>query len=106
VAFVDDTEDVLPDMGAKVTFLAKDLDESARNAAPTPALQPEAVVERADRKVVFAVQPDGTVRSLPVVTGAPLGGLLSLKQGPPAGTRIVRSPPQTLRDGARIKEKQ
>jgi HlyD family secretion protein len=106
VAFVDDTTDVLPDMGAKVTFLAKELDEAAQKAAPTPALQPDTVVERGDRKIVFTVQPDGTVRSVPVVIGPALGSLLSLRQGPPAGTRIVRNPPADLRDGTRIKEKE
>jgi RND family efflux transporter MFP subunit len=106
VAFVDDTTDVLPDMGAKVTFLAKELDEAAQKAAPTPALQPDAVVDRGETKTVFAVQPDETVRSVQVITGPPLGNLVSLRQGPPAGTKIVRSPPAGLKDGMHIKEKQ
>jgi RND family efflux transporter MFP subunit len=106
VAFVDDTKDVLPDMGAKVTFLAKELSESAQKAAPTPAVAPDAVVDRGETKAVFAVQPDQTVRMVPVVTGVPMGGLLSLQKGPAAGTRIVRSPPPDLKDGMRIKEKQ
>jgi RND family efflux transporter MFP subunit len=106
VAFVDDTKDVLPDMGAKVTFLAKELSESAQKAAPTPAVSPDAVVDRGETKAVFAVQPDQTVKMVPVVTGGPLGGLVSLQKGPAAGTRIVRSPPPDLKDGMRIKEKQ
>ena len=106
VAFVDDPKDVLPDMGAKVTFLARELSESAQKAAPTPAVQPDTVVNRGETKMVFAVQADQTVKAVPVVTGAPLGNLISLRQGPPAGTRIVRSPPASLQDGMRIKEKQ
>lgn len=106
VAFVDDPRDVLPDMGAKVTFLARELSESAQKAAPTPAIQPDAVVDRGETKMVFAVQADQTVKAVPVVTGAPLGNLISLRQGPPAGTKIVRSPPASLKDGMRIKEKQ
>src|SRR4051812_20139417 len=106
VAFVDDTKDVLPDMGSKVTFLARELDESAQKAAPTPAVQPDTVVDHGETKAVFAVQPDDTVKAIPVVTGGPLGNLVSLKQGPPAGTKIVRSPPPNMRDGMRIKEKQ
>ena len=106
VAFVDDTTDVLPDMGSKVTFLGKTLDEAAQKAAPTPALQPDTVTVRNDNKVVFAVQPDGTVRAVPVVTGAPLGNLVALQKGPPAGTRIVRNPPAEMHDGSRIKEKE
>ena len=57
-------------------------------------------------KVVYAVQPDSTVRAIPVVTGAPLGGLVSLRQGPAPGTRVVRAPPAGLHDGARVKEKE
>jgi hypothetical protein len=64
------------------------------------------VVDRGETKAVFAVQPDQTVRMVPVVTGVPMGGLLSLQKGPAAGTRIVRSPPPDLKDGMRIKEKQ
>jgi RND family efflux transporter MFP subunit len=106
VAFVDPKTDVLPDMGAKVTFLQRELDEAAQKAAPTPAVQPDAVVDRGETKAVFTIQPDGSVRSVPVITGPALGNLLSLKQGPPAGTRVVRAPPADLKDGMRIKEKQ
>src|SRR3954466_458982 len=105
VAFADDPKDVLPDMGAKVTFLARELDEAAQKAAPTPAVSPDAVVQRGDAKVVFVLEGDGSVKSAPVVTGPPLGNLLTLRQGPPSGTRIVRSPPADLEDGMRVKEK-
>src|SRR5207248_642719 len=106
VAFVDDTTDVLPDMGAKVTFLARELDAAAQKAAPTPAISPDTVVDRGESKVVYVVGGDETVKLAPVVTGAPLGNLVTLRQGPPAGTKLVRSPPANLRDGMRIKEKQ
>jgi HlyD family secretion protein len=106
VAFVDDPRDVLPDMGAKVTFLARELDEAAQKAAPTPAIQPDAVVDRGENKAVFVVNPDETIRSVPVVTGPALGNLVSLRQGPPAGTRVVRSPTAKMKDGMHVKEKQ
>ncbi|HEY6912708.1 MAG TPA: efflux RND transporter periplasmic adaptor subunit [Myxococcales bacterium] len=106
VAFVDEAKDVLPDMGAKVTFLARELDATAQKAAPTPAVSPDAVVESGDGKAVFVVGPEGSVKSAPVVTGPPLGNLLTLRQGPPPGTRLVRSPPRDLKDGMRVKEKQ
>jgi HlyD family secretion protein len=106
VAFVDDTTDVLPDMGAKVTFLAKELDESARKEPPVKAVQPDAVVERSGKSVVFAIEPSGTVRATQVVTGPPVGALVSLREGPAAGTRVVRHPPEGLHDGGRVKEKE
>src|SRR5438045_6781072 len=106
VAFVDEPKDVLPDMGSKVTFLTRQLDEAAQKAPPTPAVAPDVVVDRGENKAVFVVQQNGTVKSVPVITGAPLGNLLSLREGPPPGTRVVRSPPPDLKDGMRVKEKQ
>ncbi|HYS10129.1 MAG TPA: efflux RND transporter periplasmic adaptor subunit [Myxococcales bacterium] len=106
VAFMDEPKDVLPDMGAKVTFLSRQLDDAAQKAPPTPAVAPDAVVDRGETKAVFVVQPDATVRSVPVVTGAPLGSLVSLREGPAPGTRVVRSPPAGLKDGMKVKEKQ
>lgn len=106
VAFVDEAKDVLPDMGAKVTFLSRPLDEAAQKAPPSPAVSADAVVERGETKALFVVQPNDTVKSVPVVTGPPVGGLVSLREGPAPGTRVVRSPPPDLKDGMRIKEKQ
>ncbi len=106
VAFVDEARDVLPDMGAKVTFLSRQLDAAAQKAPPTPAVSADALVDRGETKAVFVVQPNDTVKSVPVVTGPPLGGLVSLREGPPPGTRVVRAPPEDLKDGMRIKEKQ
>ena len=106
VAFVDDPKDVLPDMGAKVTFLAKELDEAAARAQPIPAVQADAVVDRGENKVVWVVNQDEQIHSVPVVTGPAMGGLVALRQGPPAGTKVVRRPDGDLRAGMKVKEKQ
>ncbi|HYV67708.1 MAG TPA: efflux RND transporter periplasmic adaptor subunit [Myxococcales bacterium] len=106
VAFVDDMADVLPDMGAKVTFLAKELDEAAAKAAPVPAVQADAVVERGENKVLWVVDSEDQLRTVPVVTGAPMGGLVALRDGPPPGTKVVRRPDGDLRPGMKVKEKQ
>lgn len=106
VAFVDEPKDVLPDMGAKVTFLKTELSDAAQKAAPTPAIQPDAVVDKGENKIVYVVQPDDSIKATPVVTGAPLGNMVSLEKGPPPGTRLVRAPPSDLHDGMKIKEKQ
>ena len=106
VAFVDDMKDVLPDMGAKVTFLAKELDASQAKAAPIPAVQADAVVDRGESKVLWVVGDGEQLRAVTVVTGQPMGGLVALRQGPPPGTKVVRKPDGELRPGMRIKEKQ
>ncbi|MFL5426495.1 MAG: efflux RND transporter periplasmic adaptor subunit [Myxococcales bacterium] len=106
VAFVDEPRDVLPDMGAKVTFLTKELDAAQAKAAPVAAVQSDAVVEQGENKVVWVVGANGEVRMAPVVTGAAMGGLVALREGPPAGTKVVRRPNGDLRPGMRVKEKQ
>jgi RND family efflux transporter MFP subunit len=106
VAFVDGSDGVLPDMGAKVTFLAKELDAQAAKAPPTPAVQPDALASSGESKILWVVQSDGVLRQEPVVTGGPLGSLVSLRSGPPPGTRVVQKPSAELRAGMRVKEKQ
>src|SRR5438105_108321 len=106
VAFLDEPKDVLPDMGSKVTFLTRQLDEAAQKAPPTPAVAPDAVVDRGGNKAAVVVEQKGTGKSVPVITGAAIGNLVVLREGPPPGTRVVRSPPPQLKDGMRIKEKQ
>ncbi len=106
VGFVDDPVDVLPDMGSKVTFLAKELDEAAAKAQPIPAVQADAVVERGETKVVWVLDPQDQLRSVPVVTGAPMGGMVALRDGPPPGTKVVRRPDGDLKTGMKVKEKQ
>jgi len=64
------------------------------------------LVERGDNQVVWGVGAHDDVRAPPVVTGAPMGGLVALREGPPAGTKVVRRPNGELRPGMRIKEKQ
>jgi HlyD family secretion protein len=106
VAFVDEPRDVLPDMGAKVTFLTKELDAAQAKAAPVAAVQSDAVVEHGENKVVWVVGGNEEVRMAPVITGVAMGGLVALRQGPPAGTKVVRRPNGDLRPGMRVKEKQ
>jgi HlyD family secretion protein len=106
VGFVDDPVDVLPDMGSKVTFLAKELDEAAAKAQPIPAVQADAVVERGENKVVWVLDSEDQLRSVQVVTGAPMGGMVALRDGPPPGTKVVRRPDGDLRTGMKVKEKQ
>lgn len=106
VAFLDPVTGVLPDMGSKVTFLAKELDAKAAEARPTPAVQASAVAASGENKIVWVIGEGGAVQSVPVITGAPIGGLLSLQSGPPPGTKVVQRPSQELRAGMRVKEKQ
>jgi HlyD family secretion protein len=104
VSFVDDKEGVLPDMAARVSFLDAPLDPEALKHPPKIIVPSSAVTERDGRKVVFVVE-DEAVRMVPVKLGAPFGAGFELIEGPQPGTRLVASPPATMGDGQRVKEK-
>ena len=103
VSFVDATEGVLPDMAARVSFLAKELDEQAIKAAPKTVVPGSAVTERAGAKVVFVVDGD-RVRMAPIELGPAFGSGFELQRGPSPGAQVVANPPPTLADGQRVKE--
>ena len=104
VAFVDDRENVLPDMAARVSFLSSELDKAELKAPPKTIIPGEAVATRNGAKVAFVLE-DGRLRVVPIEVGPPFGGGFELKRGPPPGTRLVKSPPETLVDGQGVKEK-
>ncbi len=96
--------DLRPEMAARVSFLSRPLAEAERTALPKTVVPAAAVVERGGAKVVFVLDGD-RVRAAPVSLGEALGEDVELKSGPAPGTKVVRSPPQELRDGQSVKEK-
>jgi multidrug efflux pump subunit AcrA (membrane-fusion protein) len=44
----------------------------------------------------------GRAEAVPVEPGAALGDQVELRQGPPAGTRVVVNPPEDLQSGDRV----
>jgi RND family efflux transporter MFP subunit len=104
VRFVDSTESVMPEMAARVSFLAKPLEESAMKEKPKIVVPAAAIVDRNGSKVVYVV--DGErVKMIPISVGPPFGSGFELTGGPPAGTKIVKNPPPELGDGMKVKEK-
>lgn len=104
VRFVDSMEDVLPEMAARVSFLTKELDSAAMKEKPKVVVPRSALVERNGQKFVYVVEGE-RVKLTPVLVGAPFGDGLELTQGPSAGTRVIKMPPEDLADGQRIKER-
>ncbi|HKU41195.1 MAG TPA: efflux RND transporter periplasmic adaptor subunit [Polyangiales bacterium] len=104
VKFVDAAEAVLPDMSARVSFLAKALDVEQMKEQPKTIVPGSAIVERSGSKVVFVVDGD-RVRIAPVKLGAAFGDGFELADGPAPGTKVVKSPPEVLQDGNKIKER-
>ena len=93
-----------PEMSARVSFLAKKMDEAARKERAKTVVPAGAVQDRAGSKVVFVVE-EGKVRAVPVQVGPAFGTGFELLEGPPPGTKIVKQPPPTLADGQSVKEK-
>ncbi|HQX45965.1 MAG TPA: efflux RND transporter periplasmic adaptor subunit [Steroidobacteraceae bacterium] len=93
---------ILPDMGVRVSFLAKQAPEGARPPAPGVLVPATAIVQRGDTNVVFVVESD-RARAQVVKPGQPFGDL-TLVDGLEAGVRVVRAPAQEMTDGARIRE--
>jgi len=103
VKFVDGLQGVLPEMAARVSFLAHALDPSEMKAPPKKIIPASAVAERAGGKVAFVLDGDH-VRMVSLTLGPPFAGGFELMDGPAAGTHVVKDPPATLADGQSVKE--
>ncbi len=92
---------VLPDMGARVSFLEEA--KKNTNAVPlTGVLVPSASIVRRDGKnVVFAID-GGHARARAVTPGQTYSDL-RLVEGIAAGTPVVKQPPAEMNDGAKLK---
>ena len=104
VRFLERDATVLPEMAARVSFLASAIEESKMKEPPKTIVPGSAVVDRAGAKVVFTEE-SGRVRMIPVSLGPPFADGFELASGPAPGTRLVSNPPPTLMDGQAIKEK-
>jgi HlyD family secretion protein len=104
VGFVDAVNGVLPDMAARVNFLAQELDAEKVKEPPKLIVPSAALVERDGAKLVFVLD-NGRVRMTPVTIGGPHPAGFELLSALPAGTRVVKEPPRELTDGQAVKEK-
>ena len=92
---------VLPDMGARVSFL----EEAKKNGAALPPLKgvlvpASSIVQRGGKDVVFAI--DGDRARLRAVTPGQTYSDLRLVEGIAAGTQVVKQPVAELGDGAKV----
>jgi len=102
VKLVDAVEGVLPEMSARVSFLAKPLDADQMKEPTRRIVPASALTDRAGSKVVFAIEGE-RVRLQNVDVGAAFGSGFELKNGPEPGTVLVRDPSPALADGQSIK---
>ena len=101
VRFEKFDEKVLPEMSAKVNFLAPIRQEGEAEAEAMIVAPRAAVTERGKENVVFVVRGD-IVAETPVMIGVNIGDSVEIKQGVSAGATVVLNPPAELKSGARI----
>ena len=95
---------ILPDMGVKVSFFA----EKAAEPADVPKarlLVPKAAVRSANGQSIVFVVRDDRVERRAVKVGATEGDRTEILSGVSVGDRVVVEGPDTLVDGARVKER-
>ncbi|QBB71961.1 efflux RND transporter periplasmic adaptor subunit [Pseudolysobacter antarcticus] len=90
---------LLPDMGARVSFLEEA--KPANAPAPKGVLVPTAaIVQRDGKSIVFAI--DGEQVHARAVTPGQAMGEQRLVEGLSNGTKVVLTPPAEMKDGAKI----
>lgn len=104
VEFLGAIDRVLPDMAARVSFLARELEEEQMREPAKVVVPAAALADRGGAKVVFVLE-DDAVRMMPVTLGEAVGSGFELVEGPAAGTKIVRAPSAELADGQTVKRK-
>jgi RND family efflux transporter MFP subunit len=100
VRFVDKDSRVLPEMSAKVAFLARMAKPDEQKSRT--ALHQTALIHRKNGKVVFLVKEDRVVET-PVNLGSPMGDMVEVLGGVKVGDRVVLNPPDRLKNGSKIK---
>jgi RND family efflux transporter MFP subunit len=101
VSFKQRDERVLPEMSAKVQFLAEEARSTAASSLPVLTLPLSALTTRDGRTIVLLVR-DGKVQETPVTAGPVLGERIAVLEGVAQGDQVVTNPDPSLVTGARI----
>jgi len=91
---------ILPEMSAKVSFLSQEVSDEQQKALL--AVNPEAIVQRGGRTVVFIVR-DNKAVAVPVTPGARIGDVTAVTGAVKSSEKAVLRPAETLADGAPVK---
>jgi RND family efflux transporter MFP subunit len=105
VKLVDAAPRLWPDMSARVSFLANEVDEQVRRQPPKKIVAKSAVTTTNVRPGLWVIV-EKKLQFVPVTTGAVIGSNIELTDGPAPGTRVVANPSPDLRVGQAVKDKQ
>lgn len=103
VKFIERDDRVLPEMSAKVTFLAKAL-AGGMLSRPILVVSPSAILNRDGRKVAFVINDDKLIEK-EVDIGGTVGNNVEIRSGLSAGDRVALNPQEKFSSGMRIKIK-
>ncbi len=100
VKFVDRDPNVLPEMSAKIAFREKEMPADQRTSRTV--IQPDAIVQRNNRNVVFLIKEEEAVE-IPIEIGLEIGDMIEVLKGPKPGDKIVLRPGEDLDNGDMVK---
>ena len=100
VKFIDRNPNVLPEMSAKIAFLEKEMPADQRTSRTV--IQPDAIVQRNNRSVVFLIKEEKAVE-IPIEIGLEIGDMIEVLKGPKPGDKIVLRPGEDLDNGDMVK---
>ena len=92
---------VLPEMGAKITFLAAGTALSASEIKPVLTIPAAAVATREGRQVVFQVK-DSEAVEVPVATGKTIGSLVEITSGLKENDKVIAKVDERIKAGTRV----
>jgi len=104
IRFRDYDQKVLPEMSAKISFLAAGAGNTAAEAKPLLTVPAAAVATRNGRTVVYQIREERAVE-VPVTAGQKLTGLLEITGGLKDGDKVVSKVDDRLKDGVKVTQK-
>jgi RND family efflux transporter MFP subunit len=91
---------VLPEMSAKITFLAPGA-PATLSSQPVLTVPAAAVASRNGRAVVYRIE-DGRAAELPVLTGARFGAQIEIKEGLKEGDKVIAKLDERIEPGVKL----
>ena len=104
IKFREYDQRVLPEMSAKISFLAAGSSASAAESKALLTVPAAAVTTRDGRQVVFQIKDDRALE-VPVTTGQKFAGLLEITSGLKEGDKVIAKVDAQLKAGAKVTQK-
>ena len=101
IKFKEYDQRVLPEMGAKITFLAAGASVDPADIKPILTVPASAVASREGRQVVFQIDGEKAVAT-PVTTGRKVGSLIEITGGLKDGDKIIGKADEQIKSGTKV----